>query len=108
MQTLTQLLIFAEHPLVKKPLLQKLDPKTRLAILMAMLALILIGMFLVALVMLGSHWVRKQKISRQKDLKKEETLQNKSPHPFAQTELLVGNTDETLLSNSSSTDTQTD
>lgn len=40
------------------PVLQQLDPPRRTAVIMALLALILTGLFLVTFVMLGAHWVR--------------------------------------------------
>lgn len=41
------------------PVLRRLDPPRRAAVLMALLALVLTGLFLVMAVMIGAHWVRK-------------------------------------------------
>jgi hypothetical protein len=42
-----------------KPLLERLDPPRRAAVVMALLALVLTGLFFVACIMLGGHWVRR-------------------------------------------------
>jgi hypothetical protein len=42
-----------------KPVLERLDPPRRAAVVMALLALVLTGLFLVACIMLGGHWVRR-------------------------------------------------
>jgi hypothetical protein len=42
-----------------EPVLQRLDPPRRAAVVMALLALTLVGVFLVAAVMIGAHWVRR-------------------------------------------------
>ncbi len=44
---------------VPAPVLEQLDPPRRAAVVMALLALVLIGLFLVAAAMLGAHWVRR-------------------------------------------------
>jgi hypothetical protein len=41
------------------PVLEQLDPPRRAAVIMALLALVLIGLFLVTIAMLGGHWVRR-------------------------------------------------
>jgi hypothetical protein len=43
----------------KDPVLEQLDPPRRAAVIMALLALVLTGLFLVVGVMLGAHWVRR-------------------------------------------------
>jgi ferric-dicitrate binding protein FerR (iron transport regulator) len=42
-----------------EPVLERLDPPRRAAVVMALLALTLIGLFLVVLIMVGGHWVRR-------------------------------------------------
>jgi O-antigen ligase len=42
-----------------EPLLEQLDPPRRAIVLMALLALVLVGLFLVAFVMIGARWVRR-------------------------------------------------
>jgi hypothetical protein len=42
-----------------KPVLERLDPPRRAAVVMALLGLVLTGLLLVACVMLGGHWVRR-------------------------------------------------
>jgi di/tricarboxylate transporter len=41
------------------PVLEQLDPPRRAVVIMALLALVLTGMFLVTFVMVGAHWVRR-------------------------------------------------
>jgi hypothetical protein len=41
------------------PVLQRIDPPRRAAIIMALLALTLIGLFLIIFTMVGGHWVRR-------------------------------------------------
>ena len=41
------------------PVIEQLDPPRRAAVIMALLALVLIGLFLVTFVMVGAHWVRR-------------------------------------------------
>ncbi|MEX0613563.1 MAG: hypothetical protein WD738_11790 [Pirellulales bacterium] len=41
------------------PVLERLDPPRRAAVVMALLALVLTGLLLVAIVMLGANWVRR-------------------------------------------------
>jgi hypothetical protein len=42
-----------------EPVIERLDPPRRAAVLMALLALVLTGLVLVACVMIGAHWVRR-------------------------------------------------
>ena len=42
-----------------EPLIDRLDPPRRAAVLMAILALVLLGLALVACVMIGGRWVRR-------------------------------------------------
>src|SRR6185369_9880138 len=39
--------------------LEKLDPPVRAAVLMALLALTLVGLFLITFILVGGHWVRR-------------------------------------------------
>ena len=41
------------------PVLERLDPPRRAAVVMALLALVLTGLVLITCVMLGAHWVRR-------------------------------------------------
>src|SRR5205085_2031038 len=41
------------------PVLERLDPPRRAAVVMALLALVLVGLLLVLIAMLGGHWVRR-------------------------------------------------
>jgi hypothetical protein len=42
-----------------EPVLERLDPPRRAAVVMALLALTIIGLFLVVFTMVGGHWVRR-------------------------------------------------
>lgn len=42
-----------------RPVLERLDPPRRAAVVMALLALVLTGLLMVACAMLGAHWVRR-------------------------------------------------
>jgi hypothetical protein len=42
-----------------EPVLERLDPPRRAAIVMALLGLTLIGLFLIVLAMVGGHWARR-------------------------------------------------
>jgi hypothetical protein len=61
----TSLLLAAED--AAEPVLERLDPPRRAAVVMALLALTLIGLFLVVFVMVGGHWVRR--LARQRPRK---------------------------------------
>lgn len=41
------------------PLIERLDPHRKVAVVMALLALVIVGLFLVAATMLGGNWVRR-------------------------------------------------
>jgi predicted PurR-regulated permease PerM len=51
------LVTLAQQP--AEPVLERLDPPRRAAVIMALLALVLIGLLLVTFIMLGAHWVRR-------------------------------------------------
>lgn len=53
----TGILLAAED--AGEPVLERLDPPRRAAVVMALLALTLIGLFLVIFIMVGGHWVRR-------------------------------------------------
>ena len=42
-----------------EPVLERLDPPRRAAVVMALLGLVLTGLLLVTIVMVGAHWVRR-------------------------------------------------
>ena len=51
-------LLLAAHD-AAEPVLERIDPPRRAAIVMALLGLTLIGLFLIVLAMLGGHWARR-------------------------------------------------
>ena len=44
---------------VAEPVFERLDAPVRAAVVMALLALTLVGLFLITFVMVGGHWVRR-------------------------------------------------
>jgi len=61
-------LLWAENDAV--PLLERLDPSQRAAVLAALFALVLVGMALVAFIYMGGHFVRRQGRSDARDRQK--------------------------------------
>lgn len=60
-------LLFAQAFLAQapaRPLIQRLDPERNVALMMALLGLVLVGIGLVACIMIGGHWVRRLARSR--------------------------------------------
>jgi len=53
------LLLLAAAEKAGGPVLERLDPPRRAAVVMALVALTLIGLFLIIFVMVGGHWVRR-------------------------------------------------
>ena len=49
-----------------KPVLERIDPPRRAAIIMALLGLTLVGLFLIILAMVGGHWARR--LARQRPI----------------------------------------
>lgn len=56
MSACCQLIVAAQ---ASEPVLERLDPPRRAAVVMALLALTLIGLFFIVLIMVGGHWVRR-------------------------------------------------
>jgi hypothetical protein len=56
MVTAPQIVLLAQQA---EPVLERLDPPRRAAIIMALLGLVLTGLLLVTIAMLGGHWVRR-------------------------------------------------
>jgi hypothetical protein len=50
------------------PVLERLDPPRRAAVVMALLGLVLTGLVLITCVMLGAHWVRRLARHQPRDL----------------------------------------
>ncbi|MGB7950038.1 MAG: hypothetical protein WCH75_20320 [Candidatus Binatia bacterium] len=50
-------ILFAQK--AAEPVLERIDPPRRAAVIMALLAITLIGLFLIIFVMVGGHWVRR-------------------------------------------------
>jgi hypothetical protein len=61
-----------------RPVLERLDPPRRAAVVMALLALVLTGLLLVACAMLGGHWVRRMARHRPGNLRTGVTISRSS------------------------------
>lgn len=102
--------LLAESKAVE-PVLERLDPPRRAAVVMALLALTLIGIFSIVFVMVGGHWVRriarhrpgadrrKREEAARKDAEFRETLQAVVPD---------ATTGDTIQLGTSSKDTKVD
>jgi hypothetical protein len=51
--------VLAQKSPPRQPVLERLDPPQRAAVIMAIFGLVLLGLLLVAAVMIGGHWVRR-------------------------------------------------
>lgn len=90
-----------------QPLIQQLDPKRNVALMMALLGLVLIGITLVACVMIGGHWVRK--LARSSPPKKAfEARDNTKLREQLAIHLPEGDPDETTLADPAMDDTKAD
>ena len=57
MVTRFRILLLAQQ--AAEPVLERLDPPRRAAVIMALLGLVLTGLLLVTIAMVGGHWVRR-------------------------------------------------
>jgi hypothetical protein len=91
-----------------EPLLERLDPPRRAAVVMALLAISMIGLFLVTVVMLGSHWARRLASRRHGPSDAHTNIENKRLRSALQPILPVDNTGETIIVNKRGGDTVVD
>ena len=91
-----------------EPLLERLDPPKRAAMLMAMLALVLVGLALVTCIMIGGRWVRR--IARQRHGQTTHTshVENLRVRSALEPILPSAGTDETTIIKHQSDDTVAD
>jgi len=92
-----------------EPVLERLDPPRRAAVVMALLALTLIGLFAIVFVMVGGHWVRK--LARQRPGKARKTgvqqaAEDRQLRQSLETFLPEAKTDDTIHLGKSPKDTQ--
>ena len=99
-------LLAVEHPVA--PVLERLDPPRRAAVVMALIGIALVGVFLVATVVIGAHWVRKLARHQLGPRPRSTHLENKRLRDALQTILPEGKTDETILVKKSTGDTVVD
>jgi hypothetical protein len=94
-----------------QPLLERLDPPKRAAVLMTILGLVLTGLMLVAGVMIGAHWVRR--MARHMPRRKDRTAQLATNSDRDATESPIGTlpeagTDRTVQIDAKSAETKID
>ncbi len=95
----------------KDPPLKLLDPAQRVAVIMALLALVLTGLFLVMTVMLGAHWVRRlarQRPSNRSASARDATAQNERLRDALASVLPEAKTNDTVHLGKSPGDTRID
>ena len=62
-----------------QPLVQRLEPSQRVAVVMALLGIVIVGLFFVAIVLLGGNWARR--LARHSPRRKPIDPSNGAPHP---------------------------
>jgi hypothetical protein len=90
-----------------EPLIERLDPPRRAAVVMALLAIVIVGLFLVAVAMLGGHWARRLARRQHGRSDKHTNIENQRLRSALHPILPAGNTDETTISNPAGSDTVT-
>jgi hypothetical protein len=90
---------------VAEPLLERLDPPRRAAVVMALLAIAIVGIFLVACVMLGAHWARRLASRRHGPSRRHANIENERLRSALQPMLPADNTGETIIVNKRADDT---
>ncbi len=94
---------------VALPVLERLDPQRRAAVVMALLGLTLVGLFLIVLAMLGGHWARRLARHRPGNSAKREGAADASDiqlRQSLQSILPEAKTDDTIQFGKSSPDTK--
>ncbi|HEY4234959.1 MAG TPA: hypothetical protein VGM76_16115 [Lacipirellulaceae bacterium] len=90
-----------------EPLIERLDPPRRAAVIMALLAITIIGLFLVTCVLLGGHWARRLARRRHPPSDGNTNIENERMRSALQPILPAGPTDETTVIRPASNDTVT-
>ena len=88
-----------------EPLLERLDPPRRAAVVMALLAISILGLFLVAFIMLGGHWARRLASRRHGPSHQTKNIENERLRSALEPILPVDNSSETIIVNKRSDDT---
>src|SRR5262245_41418654 len=105
--TIVGALIFAQKEV--DPVLQRIDPPRRAAIIMALLALTLIGLFLIIFIMVGGHWVRRlarHRPGKRNQRRREATAEDIQLRASLESILPEAKTDDTVQFGKSSPDTK--
>jgi hypothetical protein len=96
------------EPNVAQPLLERLDPPRRAAVIMALVAIAILGIFLVTFVLLGGHWARRLARRRHGPSDQHAHVENRRLRSALKSILPVNNTGETIIVNKQSEDTTID
>ena len=99
--------ILAEQKLAE-PLLERLDPPRRAAVVMALLAITIVGVFLVAFVILGGNWARRLARRRHGPSHQNKNIENERLRSALEPILPVDNSGETIIVNKRGDDTVID
>lgn len=91
-----------------EPLLERLDPPKRAAVLMSILALVLLGLALIACIMIGGRWVRRLARQRHGQTKLTTHIENLRVRSALEPILPSAGTDETTVIKPKSDDTVAD
>jgi hypothetical protein len=96
--------LFAAEP----PVIERLDPPRRAAVLMALLAFLLLGLVLVACVMIGARWVRHLARQRRGSTANATAAENRRLREALHPVLPDGKGDETIVIDECTGDTRAD
>jgi hypothetical protein len=88
-----------------EPLIERLDPPRRAAVVMALLAITIIGLFLVGCALIGGHWVRRLARRRHGVSDKNTNVENQRLRAALHPILPAGTTGETTVAKPTSSDT---
>jgi hypothetical protein len=94
-----------------EPVLERLDPPRRAAVVMALLALTLIGLFFIVSIMVGGHWVRRlarHRPGKQGKSADEAAARNLQLRKSLESVLPEAKTDDTIHMGTSPGDTKVD
>jgi hypothetical protein len=92
---------------VAEPLIERLDPPRRAAVVMAFLAIAIIGIFLVAFAMLGGHWARRLARRQHGRSNQHTNIENERLRSALHPILPAGTTGETTITKPANNDTVT-
>jgi hypothetical protein len=88
-----------------EPLIERLDPPHRAVVIMALLAIAIVGLFLVTFAMVGGHWVRKLARSKHGPSDQNTNIENERLRSALHPILPTGTTGETTVTKPAGNDT---